>query len=86
MVEHSTLPMGSDWTTVSDAIMAVDGPVSWTATAGPHLRVSPAAGQLSKDGQAELVIDHTDATTSGESTVTVNGERGSVSITVTWGP
>ena len=85
MVEHSGLPMGSDWTTVTDAIMAVNGPVTWTATAGPHLRVSPTSGQLAKDAEAELVINHTDATTSGSSTVTITGERGSVTITVTWG-
>jgi hypothetical protein len=67
--------MGSDWTSVTDQIMAMDGPVRWTASAGGHLAVTPAAGRLDSGGQAALVISHADLSTSGESTVTV-----------TWGP
>jgi hypothetical protein len=83
-VAQTSFSLKKGWTSVTDQISAVGGSVTWTAGAGVHLTVSPSSGSLGAGGKTTLVIEHRDNSAKGSSTVTVTGERGSVSITVTW--
>jgi len=85
--EHSGVDLGpGHWGSHSFTIMATGGPVKWTSsTSGPIS--APASGSLAADTPSEITVTQdADAPTTGTATLTLQGEKNSITITIHWNP
>ncbi|MEV6985529.1 hypothetical protein AB0M95_30305 [Sphaerisporangium sp. NPDC051017] len=65
-------------------VSARGGAVSWRASAGGGLAVSPANGVLASGVKARLSVSATDPAQAGQGTVTLSSAAGGASCTVSW--
>jgi serine/threonine protein kinase len=83
--ERGGVELGSGWTTQTFRIMATGGPVHYTATTGPDIS-APSSGTLAADTPGTITVTkNSDAPATGSSSVTLQGEKNSITIQLHWG-
>ncbi|MBO2451747.1 serine/threonine protein kinase [Actinomadura barringtoniae] len=85
--QHYGVDLGpGHWGSHSFSIRATGGPVKWTSsTSGPVS--APASGSVAADSQSEVTVTQDpDAPTTGDATLTLQGEKNTITITIHWTP